>query len=164
MAVVDLYTNSNAAAGKLVNPALFSGADTKALVAVAELAASDSNGSVYRLARLGANIIPLDIQLNNDVLTSGTDFDLGIYKIGVDGLVKDKDIFVDGADLSSGHAQGSELEGMSAIGIADLGKKMYELAGDDIGDKQTSYDICLTANVAGTSGGTVVVKMLLAQG
>jgi len=164
MAVVDLYTNSNVEVGKLSNSAFTTGAEIKGIVCVAELAAADSNASVYRIARVGANMIPIKIEINNDAITSGTDYDLGLYKIGSGGLVKDKDCFADGVSMASARVMGAEVSGLSAVGIEDMGKKVYEYAGDTIGDKQTSYDLCLTANVAGTAGGTVLVRALFVQG
>ena len=56
------------------------------------VAAADSDTSIYKIARLKSNLVPLQMKINNDAITSGSDYDLGLYK--TNGDVLDKDCFV----------------------------------------------------------------------
>ena len=164
MAVEDKYVNTNVAAGKLANPALQSGAQPKGFVVTFEVAVADDNGSVYRLCRLPSSAILTKLDINADAITAGTDYDVGFYKVGVGGAVVDKDELADGLDLSSGAAIGSEAQGLSAVDIANLGKKVYELLGLTVATKEEYYDLAITANTVGSAAGTITVRGEYIQG
>lgn len=171
MAVENKYVDSNLASGKITNPAFTHGAQVFAAVAIAAVAAADDNGSVYRLFKnVDPDLIPLQIIITNSAITAGTDYDLGLYETltdGQGGTVIDKDCFVDGADLSSAHAEGSGISGLTAtatIALTDAQKKIYEIAGHTLTTRKRGYDIALTGNTVGTAAGTVVVKALFIQG
>ena len=114
-------------------------------------------------ADIPASAILVECEILNDVVTAGTDWDLGLYKTD-GGAVVDKDIYVDAADLSTGHANGSGLTGLSALNIDQSQKKLYENAAETLKTTDGSYDIALTANVVGSSVSTVVVKATFLQG
>ena len=165
MAVLDKYVNANLAAGKLARPALIGGDKVVEMVATFELAAGDSNGSVFRIAQgLCPNLIPIEILINCDALTSSTDWDLGLYEMGVDGAVVDKDIFMDGADLSGGKAIGSEQNGLADVVMENLVKRLYEHVGETVINHKKGYDLALTANAIGTAAGTITVRARFIQG
>lgn len=162
MAVEDKYVDANLVAGKLAKSALSQGAETITMVATVEIAAADDNGSVYRFFKsVPANLIPLEITIACDAITSGTDYDLGLYK--VDGAVVDKDVLMDGQTLASAltRATGHQL-GLQTVNIADAGKSLGELSAQTNPD--LSYDIALTANTVGTAAGTVTIIAVFAQG
>jgi len=167
MAVENKYVNSDLAAGKVGKAAYVSGAEAYIAVAHATVAAADDNGSIYRLFKaLAPDLIPVKIEILNDAITGGTDYDLGFYEPleGGSGPVIDKDALVDGADLSSGNGQGSELTGLSAVGVEESQQRLWELAGHTATQKQDAYDIALTANTVGTAAGDIVVKAWFVQG
>lgn len=165
MAVEDKYINANVAAGKLADPAYNSGSEVYTMVATFEVAAADSDGSKYRVFQdIHPDFIPVDIKILNDAITGGTDYDLGLYEGGVGGDVVDKDVFADGLDLSSGHGRGSEVNGLSAVAIDAVKKRIYELAGHTIRTKKLGYDIVFTANTVGTAAGTITVVATFIQG
>lgn len=169
MAVENKYVNANIVADKLANPALSGGQIGFSFITIFELAVADSDGSVYRLAKeLDPNIILTNISVMNDAITSGTDFDLGLYlpsSDGVDGAEVNKDVFADGLDLSSAHAtRAAALDGMVTVNIADRYKKLYEHAGHTISNMKPSYDLALTGNTVGTAAGTVAVLVEYLQG
>jgi hypothetical protein len=159
MAVVDKYFNANLVAGKLANPAKTQGAITTGIVNVGEVAAADSDGSVYRIGTLPSNAIITNISINADVITGGNDYDVGLYDIGVSGAVIDKDVFADGLNLSGGAAIGSELNGLSAVAIDALDNKLYEHAGKTVSNKKEGYDLALTANTVGSAAGTITTRV-----
>lgn len=161
MAVIDAFQDALVAAGKKGNPAKISGAEILCLAQTFEMAAADDNGSVYRLARLSANAIPVKVEILNDATAGATDIDLGLYKPGVGGAVVDKDLLLDGGDLSAGHAITAPLDGLTNLGGADpiaaVGKTLWELLGLSAPDRQ-DYDLAFTANAAASAAGTVSVR------
>lgn len=159
MAVEDKFVNSTVAAGKKGNPALISGQKTHVLVGTFEVAAADSNASVYRLGRLPANAIPVRAEIYADAAIDSTDADLGLYKPGVGGAVVDRDLFADGLNLNAGVAiTAGANNGLTNLGGADplasLGKKVWELLGLSSAGAQ-GYDLAITLNVAGGAAGTI---------
>lgn len=164
MAVEDKYVETNTAAGKLPKSVFSVGADTITLIATEEIAAADDNGSVYRLFKgVPSNYIPVEVTIATDGITGGTDYDLGLYKVGVGGAAVDADVLADGQTLASAltRATGHQL-GLGAVDIADAGKTLFELSGESTDDG--SYDIALTGNTVGTAAGTVTVIAKFAQG
>lgn len=160
MAVEDKYVNSDIVAGKLAS-ALGSGT-ARAFVGqvLCQVAAADDDGSVYRLFKnVPADYSIAAIFIKNDAITSGTDYDLGIYTTGVAGAAKDADVLVDGADLSSA-ATGTYL----VVDPAKAGDALFELAGDTASAKAEGYDIALTANTVGSGAGDILVTIIFAQG
>ena len=165
MAVVDKYANNNVALGKLANPAFIQGGDTLTLIATVAVAAADDDGSIYRLGvSLNPNLIPISIVLNNDTITGGTDYELGLYVPGLGGEAKDIDVFLGTTSMATGRATGSELNALTAVAHANKTKKLYEHAGDTVDTKQAGYDLALTANTVGTAAGSITVTAQFIQG
>lgn len=168
MAVENKYVDSLLAADKLQTPALVKTAGSFVSIATFEVAAADDDGSIYRLFKnLDPELIPIRIEIYNDAITLGTDYDLGLYETlsdGQGGTVVDKDIFYDGADLSSAHASGSPLDGLTTVDIANRTKRLYEHGGHTIITKKQGYDLALTANTVGSAAGTITVIVEFAQG
>ena len=164
MGVEDKYVGSNIADEKLENPAFNGGSNLVCMKRTLEVAAADDDGSVFRVFKnINANLIPVDIQIFNDAITSGTDYDLGFHETNL-GDVVDKDALVDGADLSSGNLLGSPLSGLTAVGVDEVEKKIFELAGHTNITKKAGYDLTLTANTVGSSVGTISVVAFFVQG
>ena len=164
MAVEDKYTDANLAAGKLAKAALGSGAEEIAIVATVEVAAGDDDGSVYRLFKsVPANLIPTEITIATDGITGGTNYDLGLYKVGTGEAAVDADVLMDGQTMASAltRATGHQL-GLQTVDIANVGKTLAELSGQT--DLDLSYDIALTANTVGTAAGTISVLAKFVQG
>ena len=159
MAVQDKFVDSNLAAGKKGNPALVSGGKELSIAFNFEVAAADSDASVYRLARLPANAIPLRCDIFADASIDGTDFDLGLYKPGVGGAIVDGNLLADGLNLAAGVAvTAGSNNGLTNLGGADpiaaVGKKLWELLGLSAPDRQ-DYDLAITANTVGGAAGTI---------
>ncbi len=164
MAVEDKYVGTLTAAGKLEKAALVSGDKIIVMVATEELAAADDDGSVYRFFKsVPANMIPVEISIVCDTVTSGTDFDLGLYKVGIGGAVVDKDVLMDGQSLATAltRATGHQL-GLANVDIANIGKTLAVLSAQT--DPDPSYDICLTANTVGSAAVTVSIIAKFIQG
>lgn len=165
MAVQDKYVNSNVQDNELAVAAFSQGDKTITLIAKAEVAAADDNGSVYRLGRLNGALVPVSIRVFNDEITGGTDWDLGLYEAGAGKPVKVKDIFADGLDFDA-QANPRSGGGLEACNLsnADSQKKIHELAGDTLDNSKNDYDLALTANTVGTASGEVLVIATFTQG
>lgn len=161
MAIVDKAGSVNnlssvdTANTKIANIAT-NGARQRNIVDTVEIAAADDDGSKYRLARLPANAVITSITIDNDAITGGTDFDLGVYDVPEvnSGAVIDADALADGADLSSA----GSVSGLTAVDIANKHKKLWEVAG--IAEEANKLvDIVLTGNTVGTAAGTVSITV-----
>ena len=168
MAVENKYINADIVAGKKAVAAFVQGAELFVAMTTFETAAADDDGSVYRLFKsVNPHYIPVKIDVTNDAITSGTDWDLGLYlpsKDGVDGAVINKDIFADGMDLSSAHLRTAALDGLVTVDAASSLKRIYEHAGDTLATRELGYDIALTANTVGSAIGTITVVAYFVYG
>lgn len=162
MAVINDYVYTQIKKDR-ANP-LYSGRlETAVCVGTFEVAAADDDGSVYRLDRLPSDAILTKVEICNDALTGATDWDLGFYEpknlvLGT-GAAADKDVLVDGADISAGKTRTSPLNGLSAVAIGDLGKRIYELLGKTRSNMLPEYDLALTANTVGSGAGTIEYRI-----
>lgn len=122
------------------------GVDSIEILAEVTLTNGDGAGSIYRIAKIPANYIPVDIKINCEAITGASDNDLGLYETDEQGgAVIDKDILCDGQTLASALAIGSEANGLKDLGTTNLGKTLAQLAGDGISERQ-AYTLALTAN------------------
>jgi len=117
--------------------------------ATAEVAAADADGQKYILARgLSADAILLSAMMpkGHGAVTSGTDYDLGVYTMDRDGTLTavDADIFFDGVNMSSARTSAVDLATSQA-------KSIRELCSIDDGDQNPNYCVVLTANTVGTA-------------
>ncbi len=164
MAVEDKYVNTNIANEKLANPALMGGAQVVAFVATFETAVADDDGSIYRIAKgLQPNLIPIQILIANDTITSSTDLDLGLYETDL-GAVIDVDVFMDGQSMASARTWNTAISGLISVDPANLVKKLYEHAGETVVNHKAGYDLAFTANTVGSAIGTVTAVCIFIQG
>lgn len=169
MAVEDKNVDSGSSAqiASMVRKLFNTGAEIGALFVTFEVAAADSDASVYRLFHgLPYGTIPLLLLIANDAITDGTDYDVGLYDTDL-GAVIDKDVFADGLDLSSAHASltpGTALDGLLTVAIENRGKELWEHAGHTVSNLRDTYDIALTANTVGSAAGTVSALLIFAIG
>ena len=163
MAVENKWVNSDVEAGKKANPGLVMPGQIFGFACTFEVAAADDDGSVYKLAKVGANMIPLQIWINCDSIAGSTVWDLGFYK--EDGSEADKDILMSNIDLNAGKAMGSEQNGLVTLPIDKVGSKVYELLGLTVATRsQDAYVLALTGDTVGSAAGTISVRGLFIQG
>lgn len=155
MTVVNEWGSTLVEAGKKDDAAKVFGGKLMCVAFSAAVAAADEDGSVYKLAKLPANAIPVKCEIVADAIASGTDYDLGLYdEKGT--TVKDKDVFAQTIDFSSGFAIGSATNGLkTGPSIANIGKRIWELAGDTVNTKEAGYVLALTANTVGSAAGNI---------
>lgn len=131
-----------------------------------EVAAADDDGSIYRIAPIPTNFVPVEITIACDAITGGTDYDLGFYRTAEEGgAVVDKDLLMDGQTMASAS---KTLNGMGIVPIENYGKTIAELlgaAGINAPNGQLYsnvntppvLDLALTANTVGSAAGTITV-------
>ena len=161
MAVEDKYVDSNLAAGKLASALNEQGTKTFTAVATVAVAAADDDGSVYRVFKnVPSSVVPICICIHNTAITSGTDWDVGLYKTNL-GAVVDKDILADGLDLSSARTIATwNNAGMTTLTLSNGTQDLGTLSAQT--DPDAAYDIALTANTVGSAAGTVRVTATFA--
>ena len=131
-----------------------SGARVRKIVSTLELAVADDDGSVYRMARVHSSWSVHAIRKYHDAITSGTDFDVGLYRTAEDGgAVVDINAYADAVDISSADVAGTEI-GCEARDVANIGNKVWEDAGLTA-DPNLWYDIAFTGVTVGAAAGTL---------
>lgn len=162
MAVVDLYSQSDKEAGNGKKFSAINGSGTKVFYteAYASVAASNDDGSVYRLfPDVPANLVPINICIQNEAITSGSDYDLGLYEVN-NGAVVDKDILADGLDMSSARTVATwNNAGLTSVPITQATSKTLATLSAQT-NPSASYDIALTANTVGSAAGVIKAMML----
>jgi len=162
MAVENKWVDANVAAGKKGNPGNIGPGRDFSLAQTFEVAAADDDGSIYKLGIVGANMIPLKIDWNNDAIAGATSYDLGFYTEA--GVAVDANVLLAAKDINAGAAMGSEIDGLAGLGVANIGKKVYELLGKTLTTKENAYVLAITANTVGTAAGTISVRATFIQG
>lgn len=158
MAVENKYVNTNLASGTLLDGKNNGGGSLKAFRVTFEVAAADDDGSVYRLMRIPSNAVILSIKVWNDAITSGTDYDTGLYDINT-GAVVDKDLFTDGSTMATAR---DAVEQLTAPDINEIHKSIWEYAALSLTkDPVKEYDLAITANTVGTAAGTITLDIEL---
>lgn len=172
MAVVNDYVDSKVAAGKPGNPANVMSGKLFGFSCTWEVAAADGDGSVYRVARLPANLIPVSLTLMADDSIDITYVDIGLYTPGAGGAVVDIDCFADNLATNGDNLDSADLapNGMVSMPIDDIGKKLWEIAAVKAAGSYTDanhpaeFDLAVTAKSEPGAAGTFSMKGLFLQG
>jgi hypothetical protein len=143
------------------NPLYLMGGVVREAVGTVEIAAADCDTSVYRMVRVHSSWRIANIIRYNDAITSGADFDVGLYETAENGgAVKNINCFADAVSLASGVVVGVEdlFEAGADEGVEDLGKRVFEFAGETT-DPNRFYDLCYTGVTVGSGAGTLSVRV-----
>ncbi|HYE45725.1 MAG TPA: hypothetical protein VEA44_08115 [Caulobacter sp.] len=134
-------------------------------VGTVEIAATDDDGSVYRMARLRSSDRVSQLTVFNDAITGGTGFDLGLYRTADEGgAAVDDDLFASAISLASASATGTDITFESgATDVAKIEKRIWELLGLSA-DPQVDYDLAFTGDTVGTAAGTVSLRVRFTGG
>lgn len=171
MAIENKYINADVAAGRRTNAAFAHGSKNVTLMETFEVAAADTDLSVYRVFKnIPQEYIPVSIKIFNDVITGGTDYDLGLYRSFdenvADGIVIDREALAATLDMATIATRAAPKNGLGAVAIEDIKKRIYELAGDTLipYTKELGYDVAFTAVTVGSTAGTISIVATFAQG
>lgn len=142
------------AAPPVQNLAATDGGFSRISVGTVEVAAADSDASVFRICRLPSNAVITSAIRYNDAITGATDYDLGFYQTAANGGAEaDKDVLADGVDINAGTVAGVEHR-FTTANIDGVGKRVWELLGLSA-DPNRDYDLCWTGNTVGSAAGTI---------
>lgn len=159
---VDKYANADLENGKLGAAANVTGNKVVMSVVNLEVKADDGANSVYRVfPDLNPCLIPVDIKVINTAIGS-CKLDLGIYE-GEKGGAINATALATGLDVGTAHATDAALNGLKAVAVGNIGKKLFELAGHTIANRKDTYDLALKATAA-TANGTITVIGTFVQG
>jgi len=126
--------------------------------ATVEILAADDNNSVYRMVRLPSNAIVTRIEVMNDAITGGTDYDIGLYDTLADGsAVVDVNAYGDAIDMSSARTLPLDVS-FEILDIDKVEKRLFEVLGLSA-DSNQFYDLCYTGVVVGTAAGTLTMRV-----
>lgn len=161
MAVVNTkstaITNADATPPVLTNSYIADGM-LHTSVGTVEVAAADSDGSVFRFVRVPSNARIQSIRVFCDAITAGTVYDCGLYQTAANGgAVVDADAYASDVDLSSAITTGTEIA-FEARDIANVQKRVWEDAALTA-DSFREYDICLTGDTVGSAAGTITLQV-----
>ena len=144
---------------------------TRVMTETFEIAAADNDGDTYTFFPVPLDACILDLEVVNDAITGGTDYDFGFYLITDNdlGAVIDVDILVDGATMASARAAWTSLL-FSGTGAKDQGAvttKLWEDLGyatitaarEATGSNQVY--MVMTANTVGSVAGTVSARLTI---
>jgi hypothetical protein len=141
------------------NPLYLMGGVLREARGTVEIAAADCDTSVFRMVRVHSSWLISEIKRFNDAITSGTDYDVGLYQIAENGgAVKNVNCFADAISLASASVVGTQdmFESGADEGVEDLEKRVWEYAGDTA-DPNIFYDLCYTGVSVGSGAGTLSV-------
>lgn len=165
MAVVNVYVDTNIAAGKLANNAACMGGKIICAIQSFVVANTDAAGSVYRVFKgISPDAVIKSVRLYNDALTGATSVSCGFYGVQdydlVGAIVGSGNQIASAVDISAGNpVTATPLVFDKAISIANREVPIFTLAGHTVITKLPAYDICLTmtAMTTGATGNVCVI-------
>jgi hypothetical protein len=154
--LTDIVSNLDATP-KVINALNLMGAVVREQVGTVEIAAADDNNSVYRVGRVHSSWRVSEIMRFNDAITTGTDYNVGLYETAENGgAAKDENLFADAISLASASAVGVN-DTFEALGVENIEKTVWEALGES-SDPDRWYDLAYTGITVGSGAGTLSVR------
>lgn len=152
-------SNPDSTPGK-ANPLQIAGARLYESVGTVEVAAADSDNSVYRMARVHSGWRVSSIELFNDAITSGSVYDLGLYDTAENGgAVVSQELFASDVTMVSARSTPTEVTYEATVtNIDKVEKLLWELLALS-SDPGKWYDIAFTATTVGSGAGTISIRV-----
>lgn len=144
---------------------------TRVMVETFEVDAADNDGDTYTFFPVPLDAAIVDLEIVNDAITGGTDYDFGFYLITDNdlGAVKDADILMDGQSMASARASWTSVlfAGTGAKDQGAIDTKLWEDLGygsiteaREAAGRNEVYMV-MTANTVGSATGTVSAKLTI---
>lgn len=153
-----LITNDDQNQPRVLNPSYLSGANLRISSGCASVAAADDDTSTYRMIRVPSSAAIYRMEVMNDAITGGTDFDLGVYKAAVNGgAVVSAALFASKIDMST--VRTLPMDAMfENLALSNCEKRLWEYLGLSA-DPMIDYDLVFTANTCGTAAGVLALRV-----
>lgn len=147
------------------------GARILEVIKVITIVSGDTDASKFFIAEVPDMALLERIELECPAITGGTDYDIGLFD--TKGNVILADCFANGLDMSDvtglpvGPLGDSVRQGMTAVTLANAGKRVFEHAGhvnkalpaSGETNRLAKYRIGLTANTIGSADATIVARV-----
>lgn len=161
MAVVNTkstaVTNADATPPSM-NDLNITGGRLREIVSTVEVAAADDDNSLYRVARVHSSWRISSIEIFNDAISSGTDFNLGLYATAADGAAAvDDNVYGDAISMASARVVPLDAT-FEARGVELMEQEVWQDAGLS-SDTGVWYDITLIGITVGTAAGTLSFRI-----
>lgn len=147
---------------RVMNATSLSGGRVYGAVATIEVAAADNNADVLRMFRVHSSWIVPMILTWNDAITSGTQYDLGLYQIPAYGsAVLDADCWANNTTMVSARTTAGPLHTQfQTLDIDKIEKRVWEVGGAGSSpvltvDPLRYFDVAWTMDAAGSGAGTI---------
>lgn len=129
-------------------------------VGTVEVAAADTDDSVYRMVRVHSSERVSQIDLFNDAITSGSVYDLGLWDTAENGgAVVSQELWASDVTMVSARATPTELTyEATATNIDKIEKRLWELLALTA-DPNKYYDIAFKATTVGSGAGTISLRV-----
>ena len=122
------------------------------------VAAADNDGEVYMVAPVRSNWSIKHIWVYNDVITNGTDYDIGLYTTASTPVAYDVDCYADGISMASARTSSPIDAAASTKNITGINNMVYQDAASPAStDPSTWYWLGVTANTVGTAQGDITI-------
>ncbi len=142
------------------------GAEVLTMRQLVTVGATDSNGSVYRVFNdITLQAFVKSIKIANTAITGGTSFDVGFYGPDFNLTAGFDNVLASGLDLSTAHSYQNALDGAQDLSLLQRTEPIYTLVNQtfDVSKPWLAVDLCITADVIGTGGGTILVDVELVR-
>lgn len=156
----NIVTNLDATP-RVMNSLNLMGAVVREQVATIAVAAADDNNSTYRMCRVHSSWRISEMTMFNDAITTGTDYDIGLFRTAEDGgAVVDANAYADAVSFASGSLTGVQVlfEAGSAVGLEKIENAVWQNAGLTA-DPGVWYDVVLTGITVGSGAGDLSMRL-----
>lgn len=146
-----------------VNAALVSGGRVREVVESVAVAAADDDTSTYRFFRVWSGWRISSLEVFNDAITGGTDYDAGIYDTAENGgAVVDINAYGDAVSMATARVAPLDIA-YEVRNITAIKQKVWE----DLAlsaDPGKWYDLVLTGVTVGTAAGDISLRLRYTDG
>lgn len=143
--------------------ALVAGGRLRERVAWTTVAVADDDLSVYRLHRVHSSWRLSSLELLNDAITGGIDYDLGLYDIAEDGgAAVNVNLFADAVTMAAARVAPLDVL-FEALNITDIEAPIWQMLGL-ASDPGKFYEVAWTAVTVGTAAGNIASRLHYCDG
>lgn len=128
----------------------------KMISATIDVASGDNDGEIFHMMPVRSNWSIKHIWVYNDGITSGTDYDIGLYTTAATPVEVDKDCYADGISMASARTSAPIDAAYSTRNITAVNNKVHT-DGSVTTDPSVWYWLSITANTIGSADGDITL-------